>query len=161
MTSGTELLKPHHVASTDGEARWWFGGLAVIKATAEMTNGQLSIVEITEPPHAAIPLHVHHREDESFWILEGDLVFEVGGKSIPAKAGDYLFGPREVPHRFTVGPNGCRMLFIMTPGGFERLVIGMSRPAESRELPPPCADEPDWAHIAAVAAAYGNELLGG
>jgi mannose-6-phosphate isomerase-like protein (cupin superfamily) len=160
MTSETKLLTPRLVTREDGEARWWFDGLAVIKATAEMTNGQLSILEITEPPNAEIPLHVHHREDESFWILEGDLVFEVGGKTIPAKTGDFLFGPKEVPHRFTVGPNGCRMLFIMTPGGFERMVIGMSQPAESRVLPPPCAGEPDWAHIAAVAAEYGNELLG-
>ena len=52
-------------------------------------------------------------------------------------------GPRDIPHRYTVGPNGCRMLFICTPGGFEDLVREMSVPAESRTLPPPSDEEPD------------------
>ena len=59
------------VRAGEGEARWWFASLAVIKATAADTAGQLTIVEVTEPPGAQAPLHVHHREDEAFWILEG------------------------------------------------------------------------------------------
>ncbi len=152
------VLKPVAVRSDEGEARWWFGGLAVIKATAADTGGQMTIVEVTEPPGEA-PLHVHHRDDEGFWILEGDAIFEVGDLTIEAHAGDYVFGPRDIPHRYTVGDAGCRMLFIMTPGGFEDLVIAMSEPAGSRTLPPPSAEEPDLARIAAIAKAYGGELL--
>jgi quercetin dioxygenase-like cupin family protein len=148
------------VSSDAGQARWWFASLAVIKATAADTGGQLTIIEVTEPPGAAAPLHIHHREDEAFWILDGDVTIVVGDTAIEAHAGDYAVGPRGVPHRYTVGPNGCRMLFICTPGGFEDLVLGMSRPAESRTLPPPSEEEPDWAHVAAVATAHGCELLG-
>ncbi len=90
------------VRGDEGEARWWFGSLAVIKATAAETGGQLGIVEITEPPGAEAPLHVHHREDEGFWVLEGDVSFEVGGTTFDASAGDFAFGPRDVPHRYTV-----------------------------------------------------------
>ena len=151
---------PLAVASDDGEARWWFAGLAVIKATASDTGGLMTIVEMTEPPGAAAPLHVHHQEDEAFWILDGSATFEVGDVKVEAQAGDYLFGPRDIPHRYTVGDDGCRMLFITTPGGFEDLVIGMSRPAGSRILPPPSNEEPDWEQIAAVAKANGCELLG-
>lgn len=154
------ILKPFVVSKDQGEARWWFDSLAVVKATAADTGGQMSIVEVTEGPNAQSPLHVHHREDEGFWLLEGDVTFEVGGATIEAHAGDFVFGPREIPHRYTVGPNGCRMLFLMTPGGFEGLVIDMSRPALTRTLPPPLEEEPDWGHIAAVARAHGNELLG-
>ena len=158
-TSRIQELKPLAVASDEGDARWWLGGLAVIKASAADTGGLMSIIDVTNPPHDEAPLHVHHREDEAFWILEGSATFEVGGQTIEAGVGDYLFGPRGVPHRFSVGPEGCRMLFIMTPGGFEELVIAMSEPARSRTLPPP-TEEPDWERVAAIAEAHGCELLG-
>jgi quercetin dioxygenase-like cupin family protein len=146
-------------ATTD-TARWWFGALAIIKATAEQTNGQLAIVDVTEPPGAEAPLHVHHREDETFCVLEGSVTLYVGDETIEASAGEVAFGPRDVPHRYTVGPEGCRMLFVCTPGGFERLVVGMSRPAESLTLPPPATEEPDWDNVARVAVDNGCELLG-
>lgn len=152
-------LKPISVAAGEGEARWWFDGLSVIKVTSAGTGGLISIVEQTEPPGAQAPWHVHHREDEAFWILEGDVTIEVGDTKIEASAGDYVFGPRDIPHRYTVGGSGCRMLFICTPGGFDNLVRDMSEPAPARTLPPP-GREPDWAKVAAVAKAHGCELLG-
>ncbi|MBA2643931.1 MAG: quercetin 2,3-dioxygenase [Solirubrobacterales bacterium] len=154
------MLEPVATRSGEGEARWWFACLAEIKVTAEQTGGLLSIIEITEPPNAVGPLHVHHREDESFWILDGDVTFEVGDTTIEAHAGDFAFGPRDIPHRYTVGDAGCRMLFIMTPGGFEDLIREMSVPAQSRALPPASDEEPDWGHVDAVAKAHGCELLG-
>jgi mannose-6-phosphate isomerase-like protein (cupin superfamily) len=156
----TQTLKPVVVAKDEGQARWWYPSLAVIKATAADTGGQMTIIEVTEPPGSEAPLHVHHREDEGFWILEGDVKFEVGDITIEAYSGDYVFGPRGIPHRYTVGSAGCRMLFILTPGGFEELVIAMSKPASSRTLPPPSEEEePDWEQVAAIAKAHGNELL--
>ena len=145
---------------TQGEARWWLGGLAEIKATAEDTGGRLTIVEVTEPPGMQAPLHVHHREDEAFWVLEGEVTFYVGDESIEAAAGDFAWGPRDIPHRYTVGSNGCRMLFICTPAGFEHLVREMSVPAETRTLPPESSEEPDMEMVAAVARKHGCELLG-
>jgi len=157
-------LEPVAVAAGDGEARWWGGGLAEIKATAADTNGQMTILEITEPPNKDAPLHVHHTEDEGFWILEGSATFEVGDQRIKARAGDYLLGPRDIPHRYTTGPEGCRMLFIFTPGGFEELLRVVSRPAEERTLPPESDDAPppsdeEMKHMQAVIQAHGCELL--
>ena len=100
-------------------------------------------------------MHVHHRDDESFWIIAGDVTFEVDDTSVDAGPGDFVFAPHGIPHRYTVGGEGCRMLFILTPGGFETLVRGMSTPAPSRTLPPPATEEPDSEHIAAVAEAEG------
>ena len=157
--SPTTALKPVTVPGNEGHARWWFGALAVIKATAADTGGQMTIVEMTEPPGAEAPLHVHHREDEGFWVLDGDVTFEVGDAIIEAHAGDYAFGPRGIPHRYTVGACGCRMLFILTPGGFEELVIAMSEPAGSRMLPPPPDGPPDMERIRNIAEACGVELL--
>jgi mannose-6-phosphate isomerase-like protein (cupin superfamily) len=158
MTQEAQLLAPMATRSNEGEARWWLGTLAEIKVTAHETGGLLSILEITEAPNAAEPLHVHYREDEGFWILEGDVTFQVGDTTIEATAGDFAFAPRGIPHRYTVGDAGCRMLFIMTPGGFEDLVRGMSVPAETRTLPPASDEEPDWERFAAVAKAHGCEL---
>lgn len=159
-TTISPMLEPVAVASDGGEARWWFDSLAIIRATAADTGGQMSIIEVINPAGDQAPLHVHYHEDEGFWILDGEVTFEVGEVTIEAHAGDYVFGPRGIPHRYTVGPSGCRMLFIMTPGGFEDLVIAMSRPATTRTLPLPATEEPDWERVAAIAAAHGCELLG-
>ena len=149
-------------AATDtvvGQARWWFDALAVIKSTAATTNGQLTIVDITEPPGAEAPLHVHRREDEGFYVLEGSVTLYVGDEVVEAAAGDFAFGPRDVPHRYTVGPDGCRMLFICTPAGFEDLVMQMSRPATGHTLPPSSDEAPDFERIAAIAGRNGCELM--
>ncbi len=154
------MSRPMAVRAGQGEARWWLGSLAEITATAADTGGQLAIIEVTEAPGAEAPLHVHHREDEGFWILEGEVTLHVGDETIEARAGDFAWGPRDIPHRYVVGPGGCRMLFICTPAGFEGLVRDMSVPAGARTLPPPSDDEPDMEMVAAVAQRYGCELLG-
>jgi quercetin dioxygenase-like cupin family protein len=160
-TRNEPTLKPAFVPADKGEARWWGPGLAIIKAGAADTGGQMTIVEVTEPPGAEAPLHVHHREDEAFWVLEGDATFQIGETTIEAHAGDYAFGPRHIPHRYTVGAAGCRMLFILTPGGFEDLVLATSEPALARTLPPPPTEEPDMLQLKAIAAAHGGEVLDG
>jgi quercetin dioxygenase-like cupin family protein len=155
----TDLLDPVAVPADAGEARWWLGNLAVIKATADDTGGLMTIVEVTHPPGAEAPPHVHHREDEAFWILEGDVTLHVGDATIEASAGDYAFGPRDVPHSYAVGDDGCRMLFICTPGGFEGLVRDMSEPAAERVVPPPSDEAPDVELMARVAREHHCELL--
>lgn len=152
-------LDPVAVRKDEGEARWWFAALTVIKATAADTGGHMTIVEQTEPPGAEAPLHVHHREDEAFWVLEGDISIRVGDTTIEASVGDYVFGPRDIPHSYKVGDAGCRMLFICTSGGFEDLVIAMSEPAGSRIPPPPLEEPPDMERIAAIAKSHGCELF--
>lgn len=162
MTHQTERatdLAPLAVSGDEGEARWWFGTLAVIKTTAADTGGRLTIIDVTNPPGFEAPLHVHHRDDEGFWILEGSATIEVGDTTIEVSAGDYAFGPRDIPHRYTAGESGCRMLFIMVPGGMEGVVRATSEPAASRTLPPPPDEEPDMDAIKAIVKEHGYELL--
>lgn len=160
-TEEVRILAPAVVRADGGEARWWMGSLAVIKATAADTGGQMAILEVTEPPGAEAPLHTHTREDEAFWVLDGNVEFEVGGESIPASPGDYVFGPRGIPHRYTVGKAGCRMLFICTPAGFEDLVRSLSEPAASRTLPPTLdPDGVDLERVEKAAGVCGIEVLG-
>ena len=162
LSSETRALEPLAIRKDEGEARWWFGALAEIKATAVDTGGQMTIVEVTEHPGAEAPLHVHRRDDEGFWVLEGDVTFEVGDTIIEASAGDYVFGPRDIPHRFTVGDQGCRMLFILVPGGIEDVIRATSEPAPRRTLPPPSDAEPaaeEIEQLKTIVKRHGYELL--
>jgi len=139
---------------------WFLDTLVRVHADADSTGGRFGLAESIAPAGHQPPPHVHHREDEGFYVLDGDVTIHVGDDVVEAGPGDFAFGPRDIPHRYTVGRDGCRMLFICTPGGFEDLVIGMSRPAESLTLPPSSTEEPDWERVGAVAAANGCELLG-
>jgi quercetin dioxygenase-like cupin family protein len=145
----------------EGEARWWLGGLATIKATGKETGGRYTLVEVLDPEGEG-PLHVHHREDEGFWILEGELTFEVGEETIKASPGSFVFGPKDVPHRYTVDSGPARLLYILSPAGFEEFIYATSEPAKERTLPPPPEGPPEEAEmeqLRVLARQYGGELL--
>jgi mannose-6-phosphate isomerase-like protein (cupin superfamily) len=147
----------------EGEAWWWVRALATIKATKEQTGGQYTLVEILAPEGYPGVLHVHHHEDEGFWILEGELTFYVGDQTIKAHPGSFLFGPRDVPHAFTVDSGPARLLFVLSPAGFEDLIREMGEPARELTIPPqPDAppDEAEMERMMAIAAKYGGEILG-
>ena len=147
----------------EGEAWWWLGMLATIKASAERTGGQYSVVEILAPHGYGSVVHVHHREDEGFYILEGEMTCYVGDQMIKAHPGSYLFGPKDVPHAFTVESGPARLLFMFSPGGLEGLIREMGEPARSLTVPPQPEEEPDEAEMermAAIGLRYGAEILG-
>jgi len=142
-----------------GQPRWFFGMLAEVKASAADTGGQYTLVEMTAPPGLEAPLHVHHTEDEGFYVLEGRVTVVVGDDTVELAAGKHAFGPRGIPHRFTVGPDGARMVWVLTPGGFEDLVEAASMPAETPTVPPPSVAPPE--NVAEIVAQHGNEVLAG
>lgn len=151
-----------HEEPAAGEAWWWVGLLATIKATSEQTGGRYTLVEIQAPDGYGSVVHVHHREDEGFYILEGEITFYVGEQTIKAQPGSFLFGPREVPHAFSVDSGPARLLFILSPGGFEDLIRDMGEPARTLTIPPqPEAPDPaEMERLMAIAARYGGEILG-
>jgi quercetin dioxygenase-like cupin family protein len=133
--------------------------LAVIKATGENTHGGLTIVDVTLAGGGMAPLHVHHREDETFRILEGEVTFTIGDETILARAGDLVVAPRDLPHRFVAGADGARLLFLLTPSGVEGLIREQSVPAITRSLPPSGGPPPDLAKAKEIALRYDCELL--
>jgi mannose-6-phosphate isomerase-like protein (cupin superfamily) len=144
-----------------GAQRWWLGGLATIKATGKDTGGLYTLVEVMDPEGAEGPLHVHHREDEGFWVLEGEVTFRIGERMLKASAGSFVFGPKGVPHTYRVDVGPARLLFILSPAGFEELIYATSEPAATPTLPPP-GDPPtdeEMAHVARIAARFGAEIL--
>jgi mannose-6-phosphate isomerase-like protein (cupin superfamily) len=148
--------------SGEGEAWWWFGMLATIKATGEQTGGRYSLVEILAPDGYEAVLHVHHQEDEGFYILEGEMTFYVGDQTIKARPGSFLFGPKDVPHTFRVDSGPAKLLFVLSPAGFEGLIREIGEPARSLTVPPQPDEEPDEAEMermAEIGARYGAESL--
>jgi mannose-6-phosphate isomerase-like protein (cupin superfamily) len=120
-----------------GEARWWFGGLALIKLSSAQTEGRFSLIELLYPPKLEVPLHVHHREDELFHVLEGKISYRVGASRFEASAGHTVFAPRGVPHGFTVSsPEPAHYLIVYSPAGFEEFIRESSEPAATLGLPP-------------------------
>ena len=147
----------------EGEARWWLGSLTTIKATGKETGGRYTLVEVLEPEGATGPLHVHHREDEGFWILEGNLTFQIGDETLKAGPGSFVFGPKGVPHTYWVDSGPAKILYILSPAGFEEVIYASSEPAGSLTLPPPAEGPPDEAEmqsLVAVARQGGVEFLG-
>ena len=159
MTS-TQQLAPIALAPGEGEALWGFGALATLKASSETTDGRVAVIEHLAPRGVGSPLHVHRREDEWFYVLEGELTFWVGGRVIEAPAGSFVYGPRDVPHTFIVTSQQARFLLVAEQAGFDAFFRAASVPAERLEIPPAPTEPPDIAGLTALAATFGIEILG-
>jgi quercetin dioxygenase-like cupin family protein len=160
MTSTTSTVAPIALAAGEGDARWFLGALTTIKSGAAETGGRVMVTDNLAPRGHGSPLHVHRREDEWFYVIEGELTLWVGGEVIVASAGSFVYGPRDIPHTFVVSSDTARFLLVVEPAGFEDFVRAVSQPAEWLELPPAATEPPDIEGLVAAAAAYGVEIIG-
>jgi mannose-6-phosphate isomerase-like protein (cupin superfamily) len=142
-----------------GQSFWFIHNLATVKVSGDQTGEAWSMVEIVGPRGDMPPLHVHHREDEVFYVLEGRMTLFVGNEQIELTDGDCAFAPRGVPHVYRVDSERARWLGIASPAGFERFVAEAAVPARELELP---RGEPvvEPERLNAIAAGYGIEILG-
>jgi quercetin dioxygenase-like cupin family protein len=145
--------------------RWFFANLAEVKLSSKAAGGAMSIVELAGPPGDMTPLHLHRNDDESWYVLEGEMSFFVGTDQRTRGGPGFLaFGPKGVPHTIRVDSSGlARWLAICTPGEFAGFVLAASQPATSTELPPPpptAPTEDEMAALGALALEHGIELLG-
>ena len=113
----------------EGEALWFLGVLATIKSSAQTTDGRVAVIEHLASLGAGSPLHVHHREDEWFYVIEGELTFWVGGEVINAPTGSFVYGPQDIPHTFQVTSEQARFLLVTEPAGFEDFIRAAGEPA--------------------------------
>lgn len=160
MSTNTDAIAPIVAGRDEGEAIWAFGGLARIKASGEATGGDVTVIEQLAPRGAGSPLHVHHRENEWFFVIEGELTFWVGGETVVAPAGSFVFGPKDIPHTFMVSSEEARFLLVAEPAGFDRFMRAAGEPAPRPEIPPAPTEAPDVAALTALAAEYGIEITG-
>jgi quercetin dioxygenase-like cupin family protein len=150
---------PYALSAEEGEAFWGFGSLWTIKASAEQTGGRYSLIEELAPRSEGTPLHVHREDDETFYVLEGELTFYLDDdQPVAASAGSFVHIPGGVVHAFKVDSETARYLIITTPQHERFYRAAFGDPAQTRNLPP---EGPlDMERIDAAAREYKVEMLG-
>ena len=154
----TAIATPERVDSRLERSIWYMGGLMTFHADSNSTNGAFSLVEVHTLPGGEPPMHVHEREEELFYVLEGSLKVFRGSEELILGPGQSGFLPRGVPHTFRVQSNYVRMLTYITPGGFEEFFRQIGRPAEAL-MPEPNPAAPDFARIMRVAGEFGIRFI--
>jgi len=128
------------------------GDVVTLKIVGADCDNAMTILETVTPPDAGPPPHLHHREDETFYVVEGSFVFHIGDRRIMAGQGSVLVAPRGVPHRFVnVGDTPGRLLIIVRPAGFEHFMRDFAT------LPPD--QPPDPARLKEIGDRHGLEFL--
>ena len=124
------------VVNDDPQPLWFLGTLARIKLDGEQTGGRFALWDGVLPRGAAPPLH-SHPQDETFYILEGEVTVWVDDEPRTLRPGSVMFAAGGVPHTFRVESDTARMLVLSTPAGIEDYVRALSEPAQWPWLPPP------------------------
>lgn len=140
-----------------GDGAFRFLGVPTqVRAAAETTKGAFGLVEHWEmSPGFASPYHTHHREDESYYILQGEVAFVIGGNWQRVGPGTFVYGPREVAHGFkAVGDKPVQMLIQATPAGFEQFVMELAQPLGDPIM------APDITKLVETASRYGIDIHG-
>jgi quercetin dioxygenase-like cupin family protein len=141
---------------TQTHAEWHMGSLFEWHVDGSSSGGALSLAEVKVRPGGEPPLHVHAREDEIFYVLEGELTFMRGVEQIQAGPGTSVVLPRGIQHGFAVHTPVARMLVMATPAGLEDAFRAFSEPAAERALPPVQQGPPDEAFMEALSAEFAR-----
>jgi mannose-6-phosphate isomerase-like protein (cupin superfamily) len=133
---------------------WFLADLVEVLA-----DGEHTVLEMVAPPGDQPPLHVHNGSDEGFYLLEGEVMFWAGEEERRLGPGDFVLGPKGVPHTYRVtSATPARFIVTSSTGEFAAFVQAYGVPAEHAVLPEPAA--PDVERLGRLAAAHGIELLG-
>ena len=145
--------------ATTSQPLWFTNDLVRVLIDGEASDGAFALVESRMPHGDMPPLHVHQRDDETFYVLDGEVSLFVGDQRLTLTAGQAALAPRGIPHSYRVESAGARVLLVTAPAGFEAFVRAVSEPAPADELPP--SGRPlDPEALARTAAEYGIEILG-
>lgn len=124
----------------------------VIRVHGRDTGSIVSAVESHDVPGGGPPPHIHHREDETFQVLEGEYEWTVGDETFVAGKGTTIFAPRGIPHTYRyLGTTPGRLMCVITPAGFEGFFeeIASLSPEQQQNIP----------HVLEIAGRYGLEIL--
>lgn len=164
MAGNDELLKPFARNRGEGKSYWYNGNLMTFMLSGEESRGGLSITDVYFRTGEEPPMHVHHREDELYYVLDGELTFYVGDESHEAQAGTLVFLPRDIPHSFWVKGQGmARMLLLWYPSGQLESYFGEAGELAKEAVIPPYSGPPDEETVARwsqLLENYGIEVVG-
>jgi len=138
------------------ESLWHMGSLFRWHASAADNGGAYALAEVEVRAGCEPPPHTHTHEDESFFVIEGEVEFTIDGRPLRAGPSTLAFLPRGKTHAFRVLSPRARMVMMITPGGLEAAFRASSEPAERDELPPPPEGPPPLAVIERLLAVQGE-----
>ena len=144
-------------------AYWWLDTLWIVLADSNDTGGRFSLMEEVAPKGSGPGPHKHTWSDETYYIMDGEITFWVGGEIKIAGTGDYVMVPRNTPHAFRVESETVRFLNGYTPASLEAYVVEWAMPAPERVVPPKGVS-PTMAFLAAnpeLLSRYGMDILPG
>jgi mannose-6-phosphate isomerase-like protein (cupin superfamily) len=141
-----------------GADLWFLDTRMTVKAGGAQTGGAFTLLEWSAPRGFGPPRHVHHAEDEGFYVIEGEMAVECGERRWTAGPGSFVFLPHGIPHVFVVTAGPVRGLQITSPAGFEDFIAELGRPATSPGLPEP--SPPDVPRLVEAGSRYGNDVVG-
>ena len=138
-----------------------FGEVVTRKVASERTGGAYSLFEAVAQPRGSVPPHIHHREDECFYILESEFEFMIEGQSVRTSTGSLIYIPKGTLHSYeNITESLGRMLVSQTPGGsYEHFCEEIGEEATSEVEPEFEGNSPEAARIAKIAAHYGIEIV--
>jgi quercetin dioxygenase-like cupin family protein len=142
------------------EAVWFLGALVHVRAGGDATAGRFALLEHQGERGWSSPVHRHLADEETFFVLEGELRVEVDGEAHAAGAGAVAFLPLQLPHAFVVTSPQAHYLTLHIPAGFDGFTLAVGTPATGAATIPPDEGPPDPATLAAVASSYGIEIVG-
>jgi quercetin dioxygenase-like cupin family protein len=143
-----------------GEGLWFLGSLLTVKIGRQESGGRVCVIEHHCPYGFGAPWHVHSREDEWFYVLEGEFTVYVGEQRLSLPAGSFAFGPKGVPHTFIAETDGAKALIGFQPFHFEGFLREAAEPATEPVLPPRPDAPPDMERLLPIAARNGMQILG-
>ncbi len=147
-----------HLAPGEGRTVHMSGDTYTFKAVGETTDGLFTLFEAIIPPGGGPPAHIHLRESEYYYVLEGELEIMEEGRTFVAPTGAFVNIPKGALHRFkNVGTAPARMLLCFTPAGVEGFFFEVGRPATPGSFPTPL-DAAEIAKVLAVGPKYGLEV---
>jgi len=145
--------------SGEGPAFSAVGDVYRVLASGEQTGGAYALMEARVPPGGGPPPHLHTRETESFFVLEGEMTFSLGNRKVQATPGAFLQIPRGTVHAFkNEGAAPARMLIQVVPAGFDQFMKEFAHPLPSFDSPPVPVTPADIEKLLAVAPKYGIEI---
>jgi mannose-6-phosphate isomerase-like protein (cupin superfamily) len=148
-------------AAASGPATWSMGGLFERLVSGADTGGLLDASLVTQPPGIAPPMHVHTREAEAWYLLEGTLTYQAGDERVDLEPGGFIYLPQGLPHAFrTTGTGPVRYLALTLPGNVMGLYDEVGTPAAERRLPDGGVTGEDIARWMAAAPRYGLQVVG-
>ena len=150
---------PFVLQAGDGTSVWSLGGRFTAKVTGADSEDRFSMVEALAFQSTEPPLHIHHREDEAWYVLEGKMTFYVGDEVLEATSGSFVYAPMGIAHTFTVDVEPTRVLVLASPAGFEHFALELGDPATG-DTPPTDLAVPSPEVLGPVAERYGIEVVG-